>query len=69
METLGRKRPGSCQIGATVQGVGGRRGAQRVRAEAFPINSRRLSVFSQDAVVNGPVDERLESVSPALPGL
>ena len=46
------------QVGAPIQGVGGGRGAQGVRAEAFSINSRRLSVFPQHAVVNGPVGER-----------
>ena len=38
-----------------------------VRAEAFGINPRRLGVFSQHAVVDGPVRERLSRFSPAPP--
>ena len=45
------------QVGAPVQGVGGRRGPQGVRAEAFSVDPRRLRVFSQDVVVNGAVGE------------
>jgi len=33
------------QVGAAVQGVGGRRGPQGVRAEAFSIDPGRLGVF------------------------
>ena len=40
------------QVGAPVQGVGGGRGPQGVRAEAFSIDPRRFGVFSQHAVVN-----------------
>ena len=36
-----------------------------VRAEAFSIDPRRLGVFAQDLVVNGPVGER--PVRPPLP--
>jgi hypothetical protein len=52
------------QVGAPVQGVGGGRGPQGVRAKAFSVDSRRLGVFSQDAVVHGPVGERPVSEPP-----
>jgi hypothetical protein len=52
------------QIGAPVQGVGGRRGPQGVRPETFSVNPRRLGVLAQHAVVNGPVGERPAGVPP-----
>jgi hypothetical protein len=46
------------QVGAAVEGVGGGRGPQGVRAEAVSVDPRRLGPFTRDAVVNGPVGER-----------
>jgi hypothetical protein len=46
------------EVGAAVQGVGGRRGPQGVRAEAFSVDARRFGVFTQHAVVHGAVGER-----------
>jgi hypothetical protein len=42
------------EVGAAVQGVGGRRGPQGVRAEAPNVNPGGIGMFAHDAVVDDP---------------